>query len=56
MLAADRPGQIAAVLDWELATIGDPLFDLGYFLSSVPEPGTPYNPTEELGTAMLEDG
>lgn len=55
VLSAERPGTIAAVLDWELATIGDPLFDLGYFLASVPaEP--PYNPTQELGTAMLEEG
>jgi aminoglycoside phosphotransferase (APT) family kinase protein len=56
VLDLDRPGSIAAVLDWELATIGDPLFDLGYFLSSVPDPDTPLTPTEELGTAMLEDG
>jgi aminoglycoside phosphotransferase (APT) family kinase protein len=56
VLDADRPGEIKAVLDWELATIGDPLFDLGYFLSSVPDPDTPLTPTEELGTAMLEDG
>jgi len=55
VLSAERPGTVAAVLDWELATIGDPLFDLGYFLASVPaEP--PYNPTQALGTAMLEDG
>ncbi|HAN27876.1 MAG TPA: phosphotransferase family protein, partial [Haliea salexigens] len=27
----DRPG-LAAVIDWELATIGDPLADLGLFL------------------------
>jgi aminoglycoside phosphotransferase (APT) family kinase protein len=56
VLSVERPGAIEAVLDWELATIGDPLFDLGYFLSSVPEPDTPMTPTEELGTAMLEDG
>jgi aminoglycoside phosphotransferase (APT) family kinase protein len=56
VLAPDAPGRIAAVLDWELATIGDPLFDLGYFLSSVPEKGAPMTPTEQLGTAMLEDG
>jgi aminoglycoside phosphotransferase (APT) family kinase protein len=56
VLAPDTPGRIAAVLDWELATIGDPLFDVGYFLSSVPEEGTAMTPTEELGTAMLEDG
>lgn len=56
VLATQDPGRIEAVLDWELATLGDPLFDLGYFLSSVPEPATALTPTEELGTAMLEDG
>lgn len=56
VLAPDPPGRIAAVLDWELATIGDPLFDVGYFLASVPEPGVPPTPTAEMGTAMLEEG
>jgi len=32
MLAADDPGEIVAVLDWEMATLGDPLTDLGLFL------------------------
>ena len=32
MLAADDPGRIVAVLDWEMATLGDPLSDLGLFL------------------------
>jgi aminoglycoside phosphotransferase (APT) family kinase protein len=32
-------GPIAAVLDWEIATLGDPLADLGYVLHSWPEPG-----------------
>ncbi|SNQ47709.1 Predicted kinase, aminoglycoside phosphotransferase (APT) family [Frankia canadensis] len=50
------PGRVAAVLDWELATIGDPLFDVGYFLASVPEPGEPLTPTQLLGTAQLEGG
>lgn len=56
VLSTEHPGEITAVLDWELATIGDPLFDLGYFLSSVPDPDTPFTPTEELGIAMLEEG
>jgi aminoglycoside phosphotransferase (APT) family kinase protein len=56
MIAPEAPGRVVAVLDWELATLGDPLFDLGYFLSSVPEPGHARTPTEDLGTAMLEDG
>ncbi len=56
VLAPDPPGRVAAVLDWELATIGDPLLDVGYFLASVPEPGVPLTPTQEFGTAMLEHG
>jgi aminoglycoside phosphotransferase (APT) family kinase protein len=32
MLAPDDPGRIVAVLDWEMATLGDPLADLGLFL------------------------
>ncbi|HYK27063.1 MAG TPA: phosphotransferase family protein [Streptosporangiaceae bacterium] len=34
-------GQIQAVLDWELATLGDPLADLGWTLSWWIEPGDP---------------
>lgn len=29
VLDADEPGRIAAVLDWEMSTLGDPLTDLG---------------------------
>ena len=56
ILGADAPGRITAVLDWELATIGDPLFDLGYFLASYPTAGESYTPTQELGLAVLEEG
>lgn len=54
MIAA--PGRVAAVLDWELATIGDPLFDLGYFVSSYPAPGEELTPTAAMAVAVLEDG
>lgn len=30
MVANDRPARVIAIFDWELATIGDPLADLGY--------------------------
>lgn len=56
ILAPEPPARIAAVLDWELATIGDPLFDLGYFLASYPAPGEPLTPTGQMGTAVLEPG
>ena len=32
MLAADDPGRIAAVLDWEMSTLGDPLTEVGLLL------------------------
>ena len=49
-------GCVAAVLDWELATIGDPLADLGYLLTSYPVPGEPLVPTAAMGAAVLEAG
>ncbi|MDT5363277.1 MAG: hypothetical protein QOC69_5039 [Mycobacterium sp.] len=49
-------GRIAAVLDWELATIGDPLADVGYLLASYPARGEPLVPTSAMGTAVLEPG
>ena len=37
---AGRQPRVAAVLDWEMATVGDPRADLGYLLSFWPEDGT----------------
>ena len=31
-LAADDPGRVMAIFDWEMSTLGDPLADLGYTL------------------------
>lgn len=56
IVAPESPGRVIAVLDWELATLGDPLFDVGYFLASWPVAGQPRTPTEDLGTAALEEG
>jgi aminoglycoside phosphotransferase (APT) family kinase protein len=33
--------RICGLIDWELATLGDPLLDLGWILSSWHEPGDP---------------
>lgn len=38
MMAHDKP-TLAAALDWELSTLGDPLLDLGWILQSWIEPG-----------------
>jgi aminoglycoside phosphotransferase (APT) family kinase protein len=34
LVSDDAPGRITTILDWELATIGDPLADLGYLVST----------------------
>ncbi len=39
MLAPLRPPGLVAVLDWEMATLGDPLADLGWLLIYWGEPG-----------------
>ncbi len=49
----DDGARIAAVVDWEMATVGDPRADLGYLLSFWAEPG------EEVamaGLAMVHEG
>lgn len=39
MFAPHSPARVIAVFDWELATIGDPLADVGYLLASWIDPG-----------------
>jgi aminoglycoside phosphotransferase (APT) family kinase protein len=39
IIAPHPPARILAIVDWEMATIGDPLADLGYLLSFWREPG-----------------
>lgn len=41
LLSPTDPGTVAAVLDWELSTLGDPLADLGLLLFYWREPGEP---------------
>jgi aminoglycoside phosphotransferase (APT) family kinase protein len=38
MFAADAPARLIAIFDWELATIGDPLADVGYLSATWSEP------------------
>lgn len=33
LVHSDRPAEITAILDWEMATVGDPLLDLGVMLA-----------------------
>ena len=46
------PGTIIAVLDWEMATLGDPLADLGILVSFWDEPGRDPNPVTNGLTAF----
>ncbi len=39
MFAAAAPARLIAIFDWEMATIGDPLADVGYMLMQWTEPG-----------------
>lgn len=50
------PPRLLAILDWELATIGDPLLDLGYMACCYPVKGEELTPTQELSAALLAEG
>jgi aminoglycoside phosphotransferase (APT) family kinase protein len=39
MLAHGAPARLVAIFDWEMATIGDPLADIGYMMLHWVEPG-----------------
>ena len=41
VLFSPTDGELAAIVDWELCTIGDPMLDLGWLLATWPEPGVP---------------
>jgi aminoglycoside phosphotransferase (APT) family kinase protein len=50
IVGRERPDRIAAVLDWEMGTIGDPRADLGYLVATYSEPGGTRTP---LGTSPV---
>jgi len=52
MVRADDPTRIAAVLDWEMATLGDPFADLGMLLMFWDEVDRPFNPITDGLTAF----
>jgi len=39
MVARDTPARLAAIVDWDTGTIGDPLLDIGHLLARWTEPG-----------------
>jgi aminoglycoside phosphotransferase (APT) family kinase protein len=44
MISDRAPARLVGILDWEMATIGDPLADLGYLVATWCEPGSPAHP------------
>lgn len=42
LLVDPGTAEVAAIVDWEMATIGDPLLDLGSLLATWPRPGRPH--------------
>jgi aminoglycoside phosphotransferase (APT) family kinase protein len=57
-LDPNDPGRIVAVYDWEMATLGDPLADLGYTLIYWVEPGdaAESGSIEEVGAVTAHPG
>ena len=39
MVAPEAPSRLAAIIDWDTGTIGDPLLDIGHLLARWTEPG-----------------
>ncbi len=57
IFAPGAPARLSAVLDWEMATIGDPLADLGYLCMMWTEAGDPESGLREhLGKVTRADG
>jgi aminoglycoside phosphotransferase (APT) family kinase protein len=51
ILSAADPGRMAAIIDWEMATLGDPLADLGLLLTYWDPASTPVTGTEHAISA-----
>jgi aminoglycoside phosphotransferase (APT) family kinase protein len=56
MFGRGRPPRLTAIFDWELATIGDPLADVGYLVATWAQPGDPENPISALGGLTRQPG
>ena len=56
MFAPGAPARLAAIFDWELATIGDPLADVGYLVATWAQPGDPEDALFGLGAVTRRSG
>ncbi len=56
MLDRQPPARLLAVFDWEMATLGDPLADLGYLCATWARPDDEENPMLELSAVTRLHG
>jgi aminoglycoside phosphotransferase (APT) family kinase protein len=56
MYAHGPPARLVSIFDWELATIGDPLADLGYLTATYPQPGDDEDALTSLASVTQRDG
>jgi aminoglycoside phosphotransferase (APT) family kinase protein len=56
MFASQAPARLLAVFDWEMATIGDPLADVGYLCATWSEADDPPVGRFELGRVTRAEG
>ena len=56
MFADDAPARLVAIFDWEMATIGDPLADLGYMTATWAERGEAEQSMFALTTVTRAEG
>ena len=56
MFAPDPPARLIAIFDWEMATLGDPLFDVGYLAAFWVQPDDPPLRMFDLATVLRLGG
>ena len=56
MFAPGAPARLNAIFDWELATIGDPLADVGYMVATWSQRGDPEDALRGLGAVTRRPG
>jgi len=56
MMAPDAPARLVAIFDWEMATIGDPLADLGYLVATWVDTDDPPLGRFELSRVTRQEG
>jgi aminoglycoside phosphotransferase (APT) family kinase protein len=56
MYGRDAPARLIAIFDWEMATIGDPLADIGYLTATWAEPGGEQKTMFDLMSVTAQEG